>query len=45
MGVSFVMMAAGGVALFGLPGAVDPMRILVDPGEYVNQGTDLYSDT
>jgi len=42
---TLVLMAAGGVALFGLPGRVDPMRILIDPVEYVNHGTDLYPDT
>ncbi len=45
VGAALVLMAAGGVALFGLPGTVDPMRILVDPVEYVNHGTDLYADT
>src|SRR5262249_55276026 len=38
-------MAAGGVALFGLPGAVQPMQLLIDPVEYVNHGSDLYRDT
>src|SRR5262249_29462720 len=42
---ALLLMAAGGVALFGLPRVVDPMRILIDPVEYVNHGTDLYRDT
>lgn len=40
------LMGLGGVALFGLPGgAVDPMKLLVDPVEYVNHDTDLFKDT
>jgi predicted RND superfamily exporter protein len=42
---ALALMGAGGVALFGLPGAVDPMHLLVDPVEYVNHDTDLYKDT
>jgi len=43
---SVVMMGAGAVALFGLPGgAVEPMPLLIDPVEYVNRSTDLYKDT
>lgn len=45
VGASLVLMAAGVVALFGLPGAVDPMQLLIDPVEYINHGTDLYRDT
>ncbi len=43
---SIVMMGAGAVALFGLPGgALSPMPLLIDPVEYVNRSTDLYRDT
>ena len=42
---SIVMMAGGGVALFGLPRVVDPMRLLIDPVEYINHDSDLYRDT
>jgi hypothetical protein len=42
---SLALMGAGGVALFGLPGAVDPMRLLIDPVEYINHDGDLYKDT
>jgi hypothetical protein len=42
---SIVLSAAGGVALFGLPGVVKPMRLLTDPVEYINTGTALYKDT
>jgi predicted RND superfamily exporter protein len=45
VGASLVMMAAGAVALFGLPGAVDPMALLIDPVEYINHDTALYRDT
>jgi uncharacterized protein len=37
--------AAGGVALFGLPGVVTPMPLLVNPVEYVNHSDPLYLDT
>jgi hypothetical protein len=39
------LMALGAVALFGLPGAVDPMRLLIDPVEYINHDSELYRDT
>lgn len=42
---SFALMGAGGVALFGLPGAVDPMQLLIDPVEYINHDSELYRDT
>ncbi len=45
VGGALVLMVAGGVGLFGLPGTVDPMRILIDPVEYVNHHSDLYLDT
>jgi predicted RND superfamily exporter protein len=34
----------GGVALFGAPGIMSPMRILTDPVEYVNHSSSLYRD-
>ena len=45
VGVALLLMAAGGVALFGLPGTVPPMKLLIDPVEYVNHDSDLYKDT
>jgi uncharacterized protein len=45
VGASLILMGAGAVALFGLPGAVDPMKLLIDPVEYVNHDSDLYRDT
>jgi predicted RND superfamily exporter protein len=42
---ALVLMAAGAVGLFGLPGVVDPMRLLIDPVEYINHDSPLYSDT
>lgn len=36
---------AGGVALFGLPGVVAPMRMLTDPVEYISRKSALYGDT
>jgi predicted RND superfamily exporter protein len=35
---------AGAVALFGLPGWVAPMRIVTDPVEMMDHGTELYRD-
>ncbi|MFN2427661.1 MAG: RND family transporter [Candidatus Binatia bacterium] len=43
--VSLVLSAAGGVALFGLPGVVTPLRILTDPVEYMDPSNQLYKDT
>lgn len=42
---ALLMSAAGGVALFGLPGVVTPMKILVDPVEYINSKSSLYQNT
>ena len=42
---ALVLMAAGAVGLFGVPGAVSPMRLLIDPVEYINHDTELYRDT
>jgi len=42
---SIALSFAGGVALFGLPGVVKPMRLLTDPVEYINSGSRLYADT
>lgn len=36
---------AGGVALFGLPGVVSPMKMQSDPIDYINQESQLYKDT
>jgi predicted RND superfamily exporter protein len=35
----------GAIALFGLPGLVEPMHMLTNPVDYVNSGTALYQDT
>ncbi len=42
---SIVLSAAGGVALFGFPGLVSPMKVLADPVEYINPKSALYADT
>jgi predicted RND superfamily exporter protein len=42
---SLILSAAGGVALFGFPGVVSPMKILVDPVEYINPKSELYVNT
>lgn len=42
---SLILSAAGGVALFGLPGVVSPMKVLVDPVEYINPKSELYANT
>ena len=42
---SLVLSAAGGVALFGLPGVIKPMRLLTDPIDYIGQNSTLYHDT
>lgn len=42
---SIALMGAGGAALFGVPGAVDPMRLQIDPVEYIDHDSDLYRDT
>lgn len=42
---AIVSSAAGAVALFGLPGLVSPMRLLANPVEFVNHGSQLYADT
>lgn len=42
---ALVFSAAGGVALFGFPGLVKPMRILADPVEYISPKSALYADT
>ncbi len=43
--LALALSAAGAVALFGIPGYVAPMKMLTDPIEYVNSGSDLYKDT
>jgi hypothetical protein len=45
VGAALALSAAGGVALFGLPGYVTPLRILTDPVEYMNPQSQLYKDT
>jgi uncharacterized protein len=42
---ALALMGAGAVGLFGLPGAVRPMQLLIDPVEYINHDTELYRDT
>lgn len=42
---SIALMCGGAVALFGLRGAVDPMKLLIDPVEYISHDSDLYRDT
>lgn len=42
---SVVLSGLGVVALFGAPGAVKPMPLLIDPVEYINRDTQLYKDT
>jgi predicted RND superfamily exporter protein len=41
---ALALSAAGGVALFGLPGVVKPMPLLTDPVEYMNHSAPLYLD-
>jgi predicted RND superfamily exporter protein len=41
---ALALSAAGGVALFGLPGWIEPMRVLTNPVEYINHQSDLYLD-
>ncbi len=36
--------AAGAVALFGLPGVLEPMRVLTDPVEYIDHRSVIYRD-
>jgi predicted RND superfamily exporter protein len=42
---SVLLCGVGAVALFGLPGYIEPMRVLTNPVDYVNKETDLYKDT
>jgi len=42
---SLLFSAAGAVALFGLPGLIEPTKMLTEPIEYVNRNSDLYRDT
>lgn len=42
---SLLLSAAGAVALFGLPGVVEPMPLLTNPLEYINHDSALYKDT
>jgi uncharacterized protein len=44
--VGAIALCGGGlVALFGLPGVVKPMELLIDPVEYISRDTSLYEDT
>lgn len=45
VGGALAMSAAGGVALFGLPGYVTPLRVMTDPVEYMNPSHPLFQDT
>lgn len=42
---ALLLCGVGAVSLFGLPGLVEPMKILTNPIDYVNADTDLYRDT
>jgi predicted RND superfamily exporter protein len=44
VGSSLVLSAAGAIALFGLPGLIEPMRVLTDPVEYIDKRATLYRD-
>ncbi len=41
---ALALSSLGGVALFGLPGVVTPMRVLTNPVEYIDRGSPLYRD-
>ncbi len=45
VGGAVALSAAGAIALFGLPGVVQPMRLLTDPVEYISRKSPLYEDT
>ena len=45
VGAAVALSAAGGIALFGLPGVVRPMLLLTDPVEYISRKSPLYEDT
>jgi len=42
---SLVLSAVGAGLLFGVPGVISPMKLLVNPVEYINQKDQLYIDT
>lgn len=42
---SFGLMLAGGIALFGLPGVFEPMRLETDSLDYIDHHLPLYQDT
>ncbi|MCC6551971.1 MAG: MMPL family transporter [Polyangiaceae bacterium] len=42
---SVLLAAAGGASLFGVPGALAPMRLLTDPVDYIDKRSALYEDT
>ena len=45
LSATVLLMAAGGIALGGLPGAVAPMRLETDSLAYIDRGLPLYEDT
>ncbi|MEO7332031.1 MAG: MMPL family transporter, partial [Minicystis sp.] len=42
---SLALSAVGAGLLFGVPGVISPMKLLVNPVEYINQKDQLYIDT
>jgi len=44
VGGSLALSAAGGVALFGVRGWIEPMRVLTNPIEYISTESSLYRD-
>ena len=43
--MAVVLMGCGAVGLFGIPGKVEPMQLLIDPVEYISHDSQLYRDT
>jgi predicted RND superfamily exporter protein len=43
--LSVLLCGAGAVALFGIPGFIQPMQMLTNPIDYINPRSDLYRDT
>jgi uncharacterized protein len=44
LGAAGVLSAVGIAALFGVPGWIEPMRVLTDPVEYIQHDSRLYTD-
>lgn len=42
---ALALSTAGGIALFGLPGYVTPLRVMTDPVEYMDPSSPLFQDT